>query len=46
MYNGLDSGRGRRSVGPDLGPTCDCLQSLSADDKRPEHIKNDSAHVQ
>ena len=39
MSNGLDPGQGRRSVGPDLGPTCDCLQSLSADDKRLEYIK-------
>ena len=45
ISNHLDPGQGRRSVGPDLGPTCDCLQMLSVDDKRRQCIKNLILHM-
>ena len=37
MLNSLDPGQARRSVGPDLGPSC--LQRLSADDTSRHRVK-------
>ena len=43
VSNGLDPDQDQHSVGPDLGPNC--LQRLSADDKKAENLLQIRKHI-